>query len=229
MTRYVWVLEGANRSLALKHEGLFRLGASMTVGRRGDVVIGTCPVDKQISRDSLIVSTAPRGWRIWPANQNGVALHYWAQAPRIIFHEELACEPRVAVRIIGSPGRQYWVLLEDDETYTVSAGISTTTVTPTVNPLTPNQMQALRMVFADYLTWPPAGSPIPAALGAVGRRLGLTEEAVKKRLDGARQKAAALGLSQKTSITDPAYLYTLVQFGYLALCDEDLHPLLQKV
>jgi predicted DNA-binding protein (UPF0251 family) len=96
-----------------------------------------------------------------------------------------------------------------------SRGISTMTG-ERPKPLTVAELEALRLVFADFLVWPPRPSATPLQLKQVARQLGVSESAIQERLNGAVAKARRLGLDRPVRLTEPEYLHVLVGAGYVA-------------
>jgi hypothetical protein len=139
--------------------------------------------------------------------------------------------------VIGRPDIEHWVLLEDDEVYTIGAARHTTGLTDLAKPpnvLTDKQREAVQLLFADVLAWPPRVAtrfrdPVAAdgavrvkALKEVARSLSVTTEGVQKRLVEVRAKAERLGLAREVPLTDPEYVYLLARSGHLKPNDTDV-------
>lgn len=229
MARRITVLEFAGRRIVNRYDvAQPPLDTVVTVGRRGDIVIGMNPADKGVGSEAVDIEVAYRGWRVLPRNENGVILHHWAQPSRLIQRQECPVGAWVGVQVLGRVAdRQYWILLFDDTAYTVGAGITTTAEATPIKPLTGAEEQALRVVFADHLCWPPSAQLDQLKFEAAGRRLACGPDAVRARLRLARKKAAARGFHRRVDLADPAYLYALVQTGQLTPLESDLHPALR--
>jgi hypothetical protein len=201
-----------------------RLGASLIIGREGDLPVGVDLPDTGVSRHALLITATADGFRLVCTNSNRAALYLWGQAASWPERNTTVTLrwPRVAVRVIGSlPDVEHWVLLESD-TYPLPAvgelrgPASTNTNSPDAPaPLTPAQLDALAGVFAQHLAWPPVAGPMPTKLQAVARHLGVTDGAIAQRLEAAQQRAYKLGSHRQVGVTDPGYLYVLVGHGYL--------------
>jgi len=206
-------------------------GEKLTVGRDGELRLAADPIDLRVSRYALTVTAGDDGWRIRPNNRHGVVLHLWAQPPRLLTHAETVMWPRIGLLVHGSDDREHWVLLEDDETYTILASPLTTTSAGVSSDLpgslTTAQQAALRCLFHPLLAWPPSTQATLPILHRVASELGRSEAALKERLQQVRAKARRLGLRRDVLLTDPEYFYLLVRGGYLAISDEDIHVALR--
>jgi hypothetical protein len=213
----------------LVHEPLL-VASDVTVrlGRKDDVLIGTEPEDRGISRHALVVTAAQYGWQVQFTNGNGAAVYLWGQ-PRIWVggrSEQQFCWPRVGIRLIGSSLRfQYWVLLEADRYAIVDAGVSvsragSTNLRDRPRPLTRPQLAAVTTVFAQHLAWPPLAAASSMKLATAARRLGISTTGVQDRLGDAQVRARQLGWDGTASLMDPDYLYVLVRSGYLPVPDQ---------
>ncbi|MCM3920544.1 hypothetical protein ND748_02445 [Frankia sp. AiPs1] len=167
------------------------------------------------------------GWDLDVHNRNGATLHAWGQPPQAIAGQVRVTWPRAAVRIHTRDlpaATHHWVLLEDDTLPLPTAGprpardttTGRTATPPPPLPMTPSQEQAVRLVFADLLLWPPSLPANPLQLKQAATRLGISEQGVCDRLGWAHGRALQLGLHQEVGLTTPEYLYFLVSTGYLA-------------
>src|SRR5690349_5717237 len=52
-------------------------GRSLTIGREGDVTIGTEPLDTRIARRALTVEVVDGHWTLRMSNRNGAFVHPW--------------------------------------------------------------------------------------------------------------------------------------------------------
>ncbi|MEU7811075.1 hypothetical protein [Pseudonocardia sp. NPDC049154] len=185
-----------------------------------------------MSRVALRVLVADGVWHIELLNGNGCVVHAYGLRPR----EQTAADrgraleirwPRVAVRLIGSPGWIHWVLLESGEQLPPrrrpprTAGSTETSDLPL--PLTERQIEVLRAVFAVQLAWPPSLQP-PLLLKQASASLGrLGRSSIADNLRAARARAVALGMPDSSvGAADPEILHTLVAHGYLPV--EDVAP-----
>lgn len=197
------------------------LGRPVTVGRRGDVLLGVHLVDEGISRVAMTVTAGPGGWTIEIGNGNGAALRPWGLAPQRALATQVVRWPLVAVRITGTrDDQQHWVLLESDA-YAGGAdpaelGPGETRLGSLPPPLAPAERAALQVAFRDFLVWPPPTTPPQAQqLKQVATRLGKSLSGVQDRLRSAMDKALRLGLPGPTTLTNPEYLHVLVAAGYV--------------
>lgn len=195
----------------------------LVVGREGDLPLGVDPEDNGISRVALTVSATKNGWRIDVGNRGGARLHPWGLAAGPAQPHQSLDWPLIGVRVLcPTAGHQHWVLLEsrlpgdgDPPMLKEAGGMVTSTADPPKS-LTPAEVEALWLVFADFLAWPPRVSATPLQLKQASRRLGVSDSAVQVRLNGAVAKARRLGLDRPVRLTDPDYLYVLVGAGYVA-------------
>lgn len=205
------------------------VGRTLLVGREGDLPLGVDVPDRGISRVAVEVTATEHGWDVDVRNSNGAVLHAWGQAPLLISGRHRLTWPRLAIRVLNGEkfntigSAHHWLLLEADMMAVTPAGPRTTrdTTSRTTNPdpplpLSERQRQALRIVFEEILQWPPRLPAGPLLLSTAARRLGISESGVQERLGHARDRALRLGLHSKVGVTDPEYLYVLVQAGYLA-------------
>ncbi|MGI5127275.1 hypothetical protein ACQEVB_10730 [Pseudonocardia sp. CA-107938] len=215
------------------------VGASLTVGRHGDVPLGVEIEDRGISREAAHVTATEQGWHVEIGNRNLAMLHPWGQGPSLADPTLDLTWPRVAIRLLnGSPAdgtdpRRHWLLLEADMLDPTPAGArraadsaTSTHRPPRPGKLAPGQLAALQVVFAEHLRWPPVSRAEPRTLTAAGRALGITESGVQDRLDGAVKRAVALGLHRPLGSTNPEYLYVLVRAGYFPPPQRELHRIL---
>jgi hypothetical protein len=208
-----------------------RPDAALLVGREGDIRLGVEPADEMVSRHAVRIRHAPDGWAVEAHNRNGVIVHLWGQMPVPAGPAELLRWPRVALRVVGGPDAQHWVLLDDPGLSTRASssapGRQLTIATGRPRPLTHPQEQTIRALFGPLLAWPPLVPAAPLQLKQVARQLGVTIESIRRRLEEVRKKATAVGLARVGGLTDPEYLYIIVRAGLLGPVDEDLHPLLR--
>ncbi|ADP83928.1 hypothetical protein [Pseudofrankia inefficax] len=205
------------------------IGGTLDIGREGMLALGVEVWSEGISRKAVVVTATESGWEVSVPNRHGAVLHPWGQAPRKMSATEHISWPRAAIRVLNAEpvdkpgGTHHWVLLEADRLPITKAGPSparnTTTITftpPPPTPLTEKQDAALRHVFAELLAWPPRLPAKPRTLEATGRHLGgVTEEAIRERLRPVRDRALRLGLADRVGLTDPQYLYWLVENGFV--------------
>lgn len=191
-------------------------GLRLTVGREGEIAIATHPPDERVSRTAATIECTEAGWTVAISNRNGALLHPWGLPAWQARDHEYLTERRVALRILGDPAREHWVLLENDTVAEVVDDAERLTVRAApVRPLTSAQLDVLFAVFGDLLAWPPRTSAAPGQLKQAARALGVSVSAVQERLRAVVGKAAALGLSREVELTDPEYLHVLVRAGYL--------------
>jgi hypothetical protein len=204
----------------------------VVIGREGDLALGIAPFDPKVSRRALTVTSLGTAWRIEVGNHNGAELRPWGQPAVNCRATETLSWPRVTVRIIGDRSLRHVVLLEHPalvitaERPRVPGQVTESVAAPPA--LTQPQREALRLLFGPLLTWPQPDNAVPLRLGQVARRLGITTEAVRRRLEEARHKANVLGLSRQVPLTDPEYLHVLVRAGLLPPADEDIVPELRR-
>jgi hypothetical protein len=202
------------------------MGHEVTVGRHGDLLVGVAPEDTGVSRQALAVSVADEGWMIRATNANGAVICPWGQPSRWAEsdRETWIRWPLVGVRIIGTdPELVHWVLLENPG-FSVARQPAVrdqmnTSVGPLPTPLTDPQLEALRAVFAQYLTWPPVAGPAPMTLQSAARRLGVSQAAVFQRLEAVRARAYQFGSPQQVGVSDPEYVFVLARAGYIPVPD----------
>lgn len=195
----------------------------VVIGREGEVPIALDPNDPGVSRRALRVTAGVVGWTIDVLNTNHAWLHPWGQRPAGIKAGRTVERrwPRIGVLLVG--GRedvQHWVLLESDHRATdprpvtpISVGETVRADPPTV--LTSAQLEAIRAVFRQHLSWPPVVGATPELLSAAARRLGVSPAAVTQRLEQARARVHAFGPHRQVGVTDPEYVYLLAAAGYL--------------
>jgi hypothetical protein len=201
-----------------------RPGESLLLGREGDVAVGVDVDDPGVSRRAAVVTATGDGWDLRVTNRNGAVLHPWGQAAVLARPREVLGWPLVGLRIRGADDAlDHWVLLEAVDVPVAAAGAlhrgrgPTTAAARPAAPLTGAQLAAVRSVFAEFLAWPPVRSPQAAPLRRTARALGISEAGVKDRLQHARRRAVALGLSGPDSVVDPGYVHVLVRAGLLPL------------
>jgi hypothetical protein len=204
------------------------------IGREGELPVGIDPFDPKVSRNAVTITSVGDGWRLEIGNRHGVDLQLWGQ-PALPYYRpgELLSWPRITVCVKGDRRFRHLVLL-DDPTLAIGlerpqhSGSSRITESLTRPPtLTVPQQEALRLLYAELLAWPPPKQAVALRINQVARRLRIGSEAVRRRLEEARQKAIALGLSREVPLTDPEYLYVLVRAGYLPPSHEDLGSVLR--
>jgi hypothetical protein len=222
----------ADGGVAALHTHAVTPGRAVVIGREGELALGIDPLDPKISRNAVTVTSTGDGWRLEIGNHNGVDLQLWGQPARPYRTVELLSWPRITVHVKGDRQLRHLVLLDDPALAIASqrprrSGRHTESVTPPPS-LTVPQQEALRLLYAELLAWPPPKQAVPRRINQVAHRLGIGNEAVRRRLEEALQKATALGLSRAVPLTDPEYLYVLVRAGYLPPCDEDLDPVLRR-
>jgi hypothetical protein len=191
------------------------LGESLVVGTQGNLPLGLTLPDKGISRTALEITPTAEHWQIAVGNSNGAVMCPWglprAMAKAGTRHQ--VAWPRVAMRVLGTnASHYYWVLMETDA-YPLperGQGTTATTVTWLNEPpphLTPAMEAAVGGVFEEFLAWPPV--PLPAASGQdkVGRRLGISQNAVQERLKPAVQRAQGLGLTTGAALTQVDWVH----------------------
>jgi hypothetical protein len=204
-----------------------RVGGTLTVGREGRLPLGVEVANTRVSRAALVVTATEFGWDLDVRNRNGATLHAWGQPPQAVAGQVRVTWPRAAVRILTRdlPAATYhWVLLEADMLPLPTAGprpsrettTGMTTTPPPPLPMTRPQEEAVRLVFADLLLWPPMLPAKPLQLKQAASRLNISEQGVRDRLGWAHDRALQLGLHQEVGLTAPEYLYLLVSRGYLA-------------
>src|SRR5215471_14232523 len=86
----------------------------MLLGREGDIGVGVVPVDSKVSRQAATVTRSAHGWTVTSTNRNGIIVHPWGQVAGRAEPVCLLPWPHVALRVVGSPELQHWVLLDDD-------------------------------------------------------------------------------------------------------------------
>ena len=195
------------------------------MGREQRLSIGTDPPDREVSRRALIVTATETGWRIWILNRNGAVIHPWGQAPQRAGDTTTLTWPLVGIRVLGRRSVQHWVLLEadagtrGDDPHGTGNDAPAPTDAPApadrLRPLATMQLQALRVLFADCLRWPPSFPAEQRQLQQVANRLGVGIGGLQERLREARKRATEFGLGRNVSITDPEYLFALVRGGFL--------------
>lgn len=207
---------------AAEHVRELQPGASMSIGRDGDILLGIEPHDPGISRVALRVTASADGWRIVFTNRNGATLHEWAQAPEWIGYDEerLIRWPRVGIRLVGDVrDLEHWVLLETDVLRigrpVADDHLLETQVATRPRELTASQMLAVYAVFPEHLAWPPRVSPASRSLEAAARRIGVTPSAIRERLRPVQERARELGFPQTVGVTEPEYVYHLAAHGFL--------------
>jgi predicted DNA-binding protein (UPF0251 family) len=207
-------------------------GRPVVIGREGELAVGIDPFDPKVSRNAVTVTSVREGWRLEVGNYNGVDLQLWGQPALPYRPVEPLSWPRIAVCVKGDRLFRHLVLL-DDPARAISVERPrhvdqlTESLTPPP-PLTMPQQEALRLLYAELLAWPPPKQAVPLRINQVAHRLRISSEAVRRRLEEARQKAIALGLNRAVPLTDPEYLYVLVRAGYLPPSHEDLDRVLRR-
>lgn len=220
--RRIVVAERSGGGLRTLSRHAVSVGDVVTVGREGSLVLGADPPDVRVSRVALRVECHETGWSLGCVNRNGVLVQPWGLPGWQARDVESVTDSRVGMRVLGSPPREHWVLLEDDTRAGFDPG-DEPTGNPTMltersaqaRPLTPAQMQAVYLVFGDLLCWPPTSTGQPHQLKQVARALGVSVSAVQERLKAVLGKARSLGFEREVELTDPEYVYVLVRAGYL--------------
>lgn len=215
--RHLITAERDRRSFRTLHTRAMAEGDRLTIGRDAELALGGEHPDPRVSRVAVAVTAADAGWLIESSNRNGTLIHPWGLPAWRARPTETCADLRVAVRVLGGAEREHWVLLEDDKTDQTPVETATlgTELAIAVRPLTPAQLQAVVLLFADQLAWPPVATAVPRQLKQVARTLGLSVSAIQERLKAVVAKAQSLGLSREVELTDPEYLYVLVRAGYL--------------
>lgn len=197
-------------------------GDHVSIGREAEMRIGDDPPDPFVSRMAVEIGWDGSRWAVKITNRNGALVHPWGLPPVPADPEVVLAGGRVALRLLGSPGRWYWILLEDDDQLSgsgadpdvrASAG---TWHSPPARPLTAAQRRTVYELFGDLLAWPPVIAGTPTQLKQVARRLDVSTSAVQERLGEVRDKAVSQGLSRQVRLTDPEYVHVLVRAGYLS-------------
>ena len=211
-----------NQRVVASTERLVDAAGPVLIGREGDIAVGVDPVDLGVSRQALELQSDDHGWSITSRNGNGAMLHPWGQASTLLETKQTVHRrwPKIAIRLIGSrTDLHHWVLLEASdysiEPFRSPADSTNTDLGRPPLPLTEAQLQALRAVFAQHLSWPPVAGPVPVTLQAAARRLGVSDAAIYQRLEAAQNRAYQLGAYRQHGVTDPEYLYVLVRHGYV--------------
>lgn len=224
MTAQRWVLSYEDEGSSGGHVTGGRplaVGESVEVGREGEIPIGVG--DPAVSRVATTVTATESGWRVDVSNRNGAVLHPWGQAPELAHARNTVHWPLVGLRLLpDSDTVRHWVLLEADDLPVTPAGplpartVSTRTDrAPRPRSLTRSEHDALHLVFAELLSWPPRRGTGPLLLKQAARRVDRAVTTMQFHLGNAQQKALDLGLPHKGEKTDPDYLFLLVQAGYL--------------
>jgi predicted DNA-binding protein (UPF0251 family) len=205
----------------------------LLLGREGDVGVGVDPVDRAISRHAAKVTRTDSGWQVTVLNRHGVIVAPWAQPPGLVRGTFTQAWPRLALRVLGDAAVEHWVVL-DDPTMAVpeyehppSEDTLPIRRDRAAYALTDAQLEAVRTVFADLLAWPPRRFTSAIPLKSAARQLGISIEAVQRRLEEARRKAVAAGHNRRCLLTDPEYVYVLVRAGSIVPRIDDLDPLLR--
>ncbi len=225
--RWVLAYEYGPRRCRVPVGGRLQVGRTMTVGREARLPLGVEIPNTRISREALVVTATEYGWDLDVRNRNGATLHAWGQPPQAIAGQVRVTWPRAAIRILtlDLPAETYhWVLLEADmlpfptadprPSRDTTTGMTATPPPPL--PMTPPQEEAVRLVFADLLAWPPSLPAKPLQLKQAARQLSISEQGVRDRLGWVHDRALRLGLHQEVGLTAPEYLYFLVSAGYLS-------------
>ncbi|MFI5843786.1 hypothetical protein ACIA8K_29200 [Catenuloplanes sp. NPDC051500] len=188
-------------------------------------------MDGKISRLAVTVTARPDGWEVDVTNRHSADMQLWGQAPMAHQPQVALRWPRITVTVRGDQALRHLVLL-DNPAFSIAAPRPqlTSRLTETLappQPLTAAQQQALRLLYAELLAWPPLRQAVPLRIKQVARQLGIGPEAVRRRLEEARQKAYALGLGRDLPLSDPEYLHVLVRAGYLMPTDDEIDPILR--
>lgn len=207
-------------------------GRPVTIGREGDFPLGVDPLDGKVSRIAVIVTAAPDGWHVKTTNLNGADIQLWGQAPMVCPLGGALWWPRITISVRGHEALRHLVLL-DDPALTISPARPQRTgrLTESLAPppmLTAAQQEALRLLYADLLAWPPRKHAQPLRIHQVANRLGICPESVRRRLEEARRKAFRLGLGRDVPLTDPEYLHILVRAGYLTPAADELDSIIRE-
>jgi hypothetical protein len=204
-------------------------GDSVLIGRKGDLPVAIDPIDSGVSRKALSVTIAPAHWELEITNSNHAWVHPWGQRPTWVETNTTVRTrwPRVGVLLVGSRDNvHHWVLLEADSYPIPGRGSHVEHADPALNPgvtklnwpaggLTGAQLEAVEMVFAKHLAWPPVIASEPMLLEAAARKLGIVANAVTDRLKQAQNRAYALGPHRQTGVMNPEFVYVLASAGYL--------------
>src|SRR5664279_2830 len=206
-----------------------RLGDSVLVGREGDLPVAIDPIDPGVSRRALTVTVDPAHWELGVTNTNHAWIHPWGQRPTWVEANRTVRQswPRIGVLLVGNrEDLHHWVLLESDtdpsewrkrpvDPAPAPAGPAGTQVKGAAGGLTGAQLEAVQMVFAKHLAWPPVIASEPMLLEAAARKLRIVPNAVTDRLKQAQSRAYALGPHRQTGVMNPEFVYVLAGAGYL--------------
>ena len=204
-------------------------GDSVLVGREGDLPVGIDPVDPGVSRRALTVTVEAAQWELEVTNSNHGWIHPWGQRPTWVESNTTVRKrwPRIGVLLVGNrDDLHHWVLLESDSDPSEWRTRPVEPANPTPYPpgtqvkvattgLTRAQLEAVHVVFAKHLAWPPVIASEPMLLEAAARKLGIAPTAVTDRLKQAQNRAYALGPHRQTGVMSPEFVYVLAGAGYL--------------
>jgi len=144
-------------------------GDSVLVGREGDLPVGIDPVDPGVSRRALTVTVEAAQWELEVTNSNHGWIHPWGQRPAWVESNTTVRKrwPRIGVLLVGNrDDLHHWVLLESDSDPSEWRTRPVEPANPTPYPpgtqvkvattgLTRAQLEAVHVVFAKHLAWPP--------------------------------------------------------------------------
>lgn len=225
--RWVAVYEGTGAGRSVTAVRPLQPGSRVGVGREGQLLVGVRTPNQGISRRAVEVISTPAGWQVEIPNRNGAVVHPWAQPSQVAGRGDTIVInwPLVGVRLRHeSETSQHWVLLSAGDLTVTPAGpgVPDPGTTQTDRAALPSQLprserEALQVVFADLLRWPPRYPAPPLLLKQAASRIGISVSGLQDRLKAVRARAAKLGLHTEGALTDPSDLYALVRAGYLAL------------
>jgi hypothetical protein len=203
------------------------VGETVEIGREADLQIADDPEDRSVSRIAVSLRALDGGaMQLVVSNLNGVVVHPWGSRTRYLPAGDAShlIGGMTGIRVISSTSLDqpsapvYWVLVEGNASAApripVQRSSMTVQNTPPV-PLTDAQRDAVSLIFAEHLAWPPLPAPQALTIDAAARRLGVSSAAVIQRLEGVRKKAYALGMAQQYGVVDPEYVFALVAHGYV--------------
>lgn len=205
------------------------LGQPLLLGRHGDLPLGVEVPDLGVSREAAVITATDHGWDVRIGNRHRAVIHPWGQAPVLAAARNFLTWPLIGIRVLNGADpavveekKEHWLLLESDmiAVTPVGAGTGRHSATTThkgkeTRPLSPGQQEALGLVFAAQLQWPPVQPAVPLQLKQAARLLGVGVGAVQQRLAVAHERARLLGLHRDVYLTDPEYLYLLVRAGFI--------------
>jgi len=197
------------------------VGTLIEFGRAdaGGIEIARRLLDRKVSGTAVELTTDGRYWDITVTNRRGVLLQPWGLAPMPMSRGD---RTRVGWRRVGLYVRgdedayQHWILLEGDGVLALGddqPGTGTVSVEENET-LEPSEELIVRTKFADTLAWPPRYPARILTNEECADRTPWDPREIRHGLLKAQKKAGFLP-EERRNLSDPGWVYRLVERGQL--------------